>query len=92
MNEILKKIENFGIIPVVKIENTDSAIPLGKALIKGGLPIAEITYRTECATEAIYILSKELPDIIDWCWNCIKYRSSKKASGCRCEIYSKSWF
>lgn len=64
MNEILKKINNFGIIPVVKIENTDSAIPLGKALIKGGLPIAEITYRTECAAEAICILSKELPELL----------------------------
>ena len=37
-------IGNLGIIPVIKIENPSDIVPLGRALIKGGLPIAEITF------------------------------------------------
>ena len=51
MNEILHVIEDYGIVPVVKIEKAEDALPLGKALCAGGLPLAEITFRTAAAEE-----------------------------------------
>ncbi len=64
MNEILKKIGELGIIPVVKIEKAEDALPLGKALIDGDLPIAEITFRTSAAEESIKTLTGELPELL----------------------------
>lgn len=64
MNGILKMIGNLGIIPVIKIENPSDIVPLGMALIQGGLPIAEITFRTSAAEEAIKKISKEIPDLL----------------------------
>lgn len=64
MNDILKKIGDFGIVPVVKIDNAADAIPLGKALIDGGLPLAEITFRTDAAAEAIKKITKEFPEML----------------------------
>jgi 2-dehydro-3-deoxyphosphogluconate aldolase/(4S)-4-hydroxy-2-oxoglutarate aldolase len=64
MNEITNLIRNIGIIPVVKIDNPDYAVPLAKALLKGGIPIAEITFRTAFAKEAITRISKEVPQLL----------------------------
>lgn len=61
MNEQLYSI---GLIPVIKIENPDDAVPLAKALIDGGLPAAEITFRTACAAEAISNITKDYPDML----------------------------
>jgi len=64
MNEILKKIGDLGIVPVVKIDNAADAVPLGKALIEGGLPLAEITFRTDAAAEAINNITKAFPEML----------------------------
>lgn len=64
MNEILKKIGLYGIVPVVKIDSIDQAIPLARALCKGGLPVAEITFRTACAAEAIKLITDEFPNML----------------------------
>lgn len=53
MNEVLQKIYEIGIVPVIAIEDADQAVPLAKALVKGGLPAAEVTFRTAAAEEAI---------------------------------------
>ncbi|MBE5890751.1 MAG: bifunctional 4-hydroxy-2-oxoglutarate aldolase/2-dehydro-3-deoxy-phosphogluconate aldolase [Lachnospiraceae bacterium] len=62
--EIKSQFEKIGIIPVVVLEDAKDAKPLGEALMKGGLPAAEVTFRTEAAEEAIRILSKEFPDML----------------------------
>ena len=62
MEELIKKISDTGVIPVVKIDNAEDAVPLAKALKEGGLSCAEITYRTDAAEEAIRRISKEFPD------------------------------
>lgn len=49
MNQILEQIYKIGIIPVIAIDDPDKAVPLAKALVKGGLPAAEITFRTQAA-------------------------------------------
>jgi 2-dehydro-3-deoxyphosphogluconate aldolase / (4S)-4-hydroxy-2-oxoglutarate aldolase len=64
MNEILKKIGDLGIVPVVKIDNAADAVPLGKALLEGGLPLAEITFRTDAAEEAIVNITKAYPEML----------------------------
>lgn len=64
MNEILKKVGELGIVPVVKIDNAADAVSLGKALIDGGLPCAEITFRTAAAAEAISNISKAFPEML----------------------------
>jgi 2-dehydro-3-deoxyphosphogluconate aldolase/(4S)-4-hydroxy-2-oxoglutarate aldolase len=64
MNDVLQKIANAGIVPVVKLDTPDQAVPLGKALIAGGLPVAEVTFRTDAAEESIKRISKELPELL----------------------------
>ena len=58
MNDVTAKIREMRIVPVVAIENADDANSLGDALILGGLPGAEITFRTDAALNAITILAK----------------------------------
>ena len=64
MNEVLQKISAIGIVPVIKIDDVEKAIPLAKALCDGGLPCAEVTFRTEQAEEAIKRISAEVPDML----------------------------
>ena len=52
------------VIPVITIEDTSDAIPLAKALVKGGLPVIEITLRTKAAIEAIKVISNEVKGAI----------------------------
>ena len=55
MSEMLKTIESFGVVPVVVLNDAKDAAPLAKALCEGGLPCAEVTFRTEAAEESIRI-------------------------------------
>lgn len=52
------------LIPVVVIEEADHAVPLGKALLKGGISVVEVTFRTDAAAEAIYHLRQQLPELL----------------------------
>ena len=63
-NDMIKELYSIGLIPVIKIENPDDAVPLAKALIDGGLPAAEITFRTACAAEAIKNITEAYPDML----------------------------
>jgi len=64
MNELLKTIGNLGIIPVVKIDDASDAVPLAQALLAGGLPLAEITFRTSAAEQAIKNIVAEVPEVL----------------------------
>ena len=61
MNEMLVKIQKMGIVPVVKLDRAEDALPLAKALIDGGLPCAEVTFRTAAAEEAIKVMRQAYP-------------------------------
>ena len=63
-NDMMSELYSIGLIPVIKIENPDDAVPLAKALIDGGLPAAEITFRTECAAEAIKNITEAYPEML----------------------------
>lgn len=62
--ELYKKLENFRVIPVLAVEHADAALPLADALIAGGLPVAEITFRTKAAADVIATLSKKRPELL----------------------------
>lgn len=64
MNQVLQRIYEIGIIPVIAIEDAKKAVPLAKALVAGGLPAAEVTFRTEAAEEAMRAIVKEVPDML----------------------------
>lgn len=63
MQNIIEKISKFGVIPVVVFNDVSEALPLAKALIDGGLPCAEITFRTDAAEESIRCVTKEYPEM-----------------------------
>ena len=64
MNEVLKQIEKIGIVPVVVLNDAKDAEPLGKALVEGGLPCAEVTFRTDAAEESIRIMAEKFPEML----------------------------
>ena len=59
-----ERVFNTGIIPVVVLNNVEDAVPLAKALLKGGIDFMEITFRTSCAAECIAKISKEVPEVV----------------------------
>ncbi len=61
---IYKRFEEVGIIPVVVLNDAKDALPLGKALMEGGLPAAEVTFRTAAAEESIRIMAENFPDML----------------------------
>ena len=63
MNDTLVKLSQIGIVPVVALNDINDAEPLAKALCDGGLPCAEVTFRTDCAEEAIRVMTTEFPQM-----------------------------
>jgi 2-dehydro-3-deoxyphosphogluconate aldolase/(4S)-4-hydroxy-2-oxoglutarate aldolase len=64
MNEMLMKLQKVGIVPVIKLEDAKDAVPLAKALVDGGLPCAEVTFRTAAAEESIRLMRQAYPDML----------------------------
>ena len=64
MNKILTQIENTGIVPVVVLDDPRDAKPLAEALCSGGLPCAEVTFRTPAAAQSIRIMSEKFPHML----------------------------
>ena len=63
-NNIYDSFSKIGIVPVVVLNDAKDAYKLGEVLMEGGLPCAEVTFRTEAAKEAIKIMSKEYPEML----------------------------
>ena len=64
MNETLEKLGQYGIVPVVVLNDSKDAEPLADALCEGGLACAEVTFRTEAAAESIKIMSEKHPEML----------------------------
>ena len=62
--DVVETLKGAGIIPVIVIEDEAKAVPLAKALVEGGLPVLEITFRTKAAAGAIAKIRAEVPDAI----------------------------
>ncbi len=64
LETIIEKVYALGVIPVIKIEDAGDAVLLAEALCKGGLPAAEITFRTAAAAEAIRSIHAAFPEML----------------------------
>ena len=63
MDKIMEQIHSYGIVPVVVLNDAKDAVPLAKALCEGGLPCAEVTFRTDAAEESIRQMTAAYPDM-----------------------------
>ena len=64
MNQILEEISKVGLVPVIKLNDPEKAVPLVNALKKGGIPVAEVTFRAAGAAKAIKLMSEAQPDML----------------------------
>lgn len=64
MTDLITRISDTALIPVVKIDKAEDALPLANALKTGGLYAAEITFRTDAAEESIRAIAKKHPDML----------------------------
>ena len=64
MNKVLEEFSKIGIIPVIALDDAKDAAPLAEALIKGGLPCAEVTFRTAAAEESIRIMASQYSEML----------------------------
>jgi 2-dehydro-3-deoxyphosphogluconate aldolase/(4S)-4-hydroxy-2-oxoglutarate aldolase len=78
--EVLKKIADLRIVPVVALDSASDALPLGEALLAGGLPLAEITFRTAAAEESIRLLAGK-SDLLVGAGTVLNVETVKRAVG-----------
>ena len=64
IGEIMKKISDAGIVPVIKLDDENNAVPLARALCAGGIPVAEVTFRTAQAESSIRRIAAEVPEML----------------------------
>lgn len=77
--QLLEKIEQTKIVPVVVLNSIEETLPKMQALVNGGLPCAEITFRTPCAAEAIALTVKTYPDMLVGAGTVINREQCEKA-------------
>ena len=85
MEPVLEQIKKIGIVPVVKIDRAEDALPLAKALCAGGLPCAEVTFRTDAAAEA------KFPGYVRRRRHCFKCGSGGRGGSGGRKVYCKPW-
>lgn len=64
MNKVLEKLHEYGVVPVVVVDDAKDAKNLAKALVEGGLACAEVTFRTAAAEESIRIMAQAYPEML----------------------------
>lgn len=74
-----EKLREFRVIPVIALDEVEQGVPLAKALLAGGLPVAEITFRTAAAEEAIRAISKEVPEVMILAGTVLDVETAKRA-------------
>lgn len=62
--DIFRDLGSIGIVPVVVLDEARHAVPLARALAKGGIPAAEVTFRTDAAAESIAAIAREVPEVL----------------------------
>lgn len=82
MKNVLEQIEQLGLVPVVKIDRAEDAVPLAKALCEGGLPCAEVTFRTAAAADAIAAMTAAFPDMLVGAGTVLTPAQADKAMAC----------
>ncbi len=80
--QVYDRMRALKVIPVVAIDEVDAALPLADALISGGLPVAEITFRTEAAAEVLRLLAAERPELLLGAGTVLNVTDLKRAKDC----------
>ncbi len=86
MTDLSRKLGNIGLIPVVVFDKTEYALPAAKAMIAGGLPVMEVTLRTEAGLESMRIIKESCPEIILGAGTVLSVEQAKMAIDSGCEF------
>jgi 2-dehydro-3-deoxyphosphogluconate aldolase/(4S)-4-hydroxy-2-oxoglutarate aldolase len=81
-DDLYAKIGDLGVIPVVAIDSVDAALPLADALCEGGLPVAEITFRTDAAAEVINAIATKRPEMLVGAGTILTAENLQRAADC----------
>ena len=84
--QLYEKVETLRVVPVIAIDSVESALPLADALIAGGLPVAEITFRTEATADVIALLKKERPQLLLGAGTVLTPENVRRARDCGAEF------
>ena len=79
---VTERIRRYRVVPVVVFQSIDEVRPTLRAMCEGGLPVAEITYRTDCAGEAIKIAVNEFPEMLIGAGTVINAEQCREALAC----------
>ncbi len=84
-DSIFAEVARYGVVPVIAIESVEAALPLADALLEGGLPVAEITFRTAAAAEVIAQMARHRPALLVGAGTVLSEENVKaaKAAGAR---------
>jgi 2-dehydro-3-deoxyphosphogluconate aldolase / (4S)-4-hydroxy-2-oxoglutarate aldolase len=82
MSDICEVLSEVKVVPVIAIDSVEDAIPLADALLQGGIPAAEITFRTAAAADVINLLSKERPELFVGAGTVLTPENAKRAFDC----------
>lgn len=82
MSNVCEILAEVKVIPVIAIDSIEDAIPLADALLDGGIPVAEITFRTDAAADVINLLSKERPQLYVGAGTVLSPANAKRAYEC----------
>lgn len=81
-DELRALLRNLGVVPVVAVTRVSDAVPLADALMAGGLPVAEITFRTDAAAEVMRAIHRERPDLLLGAGTVLTVEQVKRAKDC----------
>jgi len=81
-HEVFRTITRLGVVPVIAIDRVDDALPLADALIEGGLPVIEITFRTQAAAEVMDTISRNRPELLLGAGTVLNVENLEKAQSC----------
>ncbi len=81
MEKLIEEISKIGIVPVIALEDAKAAKPLAEALCKGGLPCAEVTFRTDAAEESIRTIAREFPQMLVGAGTVLTTEQAERAVG-----------
>ena len=80
--KIMEQLSWYGDVPVIEIDSADSALGLADALLAGGLPVAEITFRTAAAADVISVLAQKRPELIVGAGTVLSPETMQQAKDC----------
>lgn len=89
---MIPKLEKYRLVPVVKLDRAEDALPLGEALCKGGLPVAEVTFRTDAAEKAIRLMEREFPEMTIGAGTVVNVEQAKRALDAGVEFFVSPGF